>query len=177
MSRESCACGCICPLFSRVTHSLCSCSASVLLLKLQRCDKPSLRKSLLHINSTFFRIPNYFAAMNRKSYPIRIIIRVHQFWLRIISSMARIRNHKRRRKRFPFLEVLLVRAWAKLVLYRSIISGRSSAKIKRFGNFHVSRKGETVHCMLVIVTTNAHAHSLPLFYPSCAKVMDLIPSS
>ena len=86
------------------------CSASVLLLKLQRCDKPSLRKSLLHINSTFFRIPNYFAAMNRKSYPIRIIIRVHQFWLRIISSMARIRNHKRRRKRFPFLEVLLVRA-------------------------------------------------------------------
>ena len=110
------------------------CQASLLLLKLQNCDKPSLRKSLLYINSTLFIfwIPNYFAAMNRKSYPIRIIIRVHQFWLRIISSMARIRNHKRRRKWFPFLEVLLVRAWAKLVLYRGIIGGRSSAKIKRF---------------------------------------------
>lgn len=85
------------------------------------------------------------------TYPIRIIIRVHQFWLRIISSMARIRNHKRRRKRFPFLEVLLVRAWAKLVLYRGIIGGRSSLWQRRrhvssfeirvvFGAVHVAER-------------------------------------
>lgn len=30
------------------------CQASLLLLKLQNCDKPSLRKSLLYINSTLF---------------------------------------------------------------------------------------------------------------------------
>ena len=80
----------------------------LLLLKLQNCDEPSMRKSLLHKYFTLFCFSNYVTAMNRKAYPIRIIIRVHQFWLRIISSMARIRNHKRRRKWFPFLEVLLV---------------------------------------------------------------------
>lgn len=56
--------------------------------------------------------------------PIWMIIRVHHSWLRIVSSVPRIRENKPCGEWLPLLKVLLIRARTKFVLDRRIIGGR-----------------------------------------------------